>query len=305
MRFRATVKKQGPNPYVDVPDRVSRALASHARAGRIGFEGTLSGAPIRGSLVPVGAGRHRLFVNGGMRAASGVRAGDKATFVIRATRPGEVPLPRDVAAALARRRGARAAFEKLSPSHRRELLRYVDDARTKETRARRIEKAAAHALGEGSREASRGHERPLWACPRCGNEFVNRNQRHSCRKFGLDDPFRGKPASVRALFDRFRAMVEKLGPVRVLPYADKVGFMVKVRFAGAIPRKRWLDVGFWLPRRIESPRVRRVETLSPEAHVHLVRLTDPSELDREFAGWLREAYAVGRREHLGRPRTPA
>jgi len=32
--------------------------------------------------------------------------------------------------------------------------------------------------------------------------------------------------------------------------------MVRVRFAGAVPKKRWLDIGFWLPRRILRPRHR-------------------------------------------------
>jgi len=32
--------------------------------------------------------------------------------------------------------------------------------------------------------------------------------------------------------------------------------MVRVRFAGAVPKKRWLDIGFWIPRRILRPRDR-------------------------------------------------
>jgi hypothetical protein len=31
-------------------------------------------------------------------------------------------------------------------------------------------------------------------------------------------------------------MVEACGPVRLVPYENKVGFMVRVRFAGAVPR---------------------------------------------------------------------
>lgn len=79
-RFRATVRRQGVNPYVDVPLAVSRAFARFAQSGRIVITGTLNGADVRASLVPVGRGRHRLFVNGAMRAASGVSVGDVATF---------------------------------------------------------------------------------------------------------------------------------------------------------------------------------------------------------------------------------
>jgi hypothetical protein len=298
-RFRATIRKQGANPYVDVPEAVSRAFAPLARAGRIAFEGTLNGASVRGMLVPVGGGGHRLYVNGGMRAASGVGVGGTASFVLRATSPDAVQPPEDVAAALRRRAGARAAFEALSPSHRRELLRYVDDARTPDGRRRRIEKAIDHTLGRRVWSGARRPQRPLWTCARCGNEFVNRNQFHSCRRHDPAELFAGKAVFVRDLFERFRAMVEGCGPVKTLAHRDKIGFMVRVRFAGAVPRNRWLEVGFRLPRRIESPRFHKIQTIHPNAHVHVMRVTRADELDAELAAWLREAYAVGRREPDG------
>lgn len=297
LTFRATIRKQGPNPYVDIPERVSRALASYAKAGRIYVEGTLDRAPIRATLIPIG-GEHRLYVNGGMRAAAGVGVGDTVRFILRAVSPDAIHPPADLAAALRRAR-ARASFDARTPSHRRELLRWVDDARTPESRRRRISEVVAQILGrEEPRRGSKIADRPLWTCPKCGNAFVSRNIYHSCRRFELDHPFRGKPPEIRGLFDRLRGMVEGYGPVRVLPYDDHVGFMVQVRFAGATPRKKWLDVAFWLTRRLESPRFRRIETITPRTHLHLLRVTEPGQLDSELSGWLREAYDNGCRKHL-------
>ena len=74
--------------------------------------------------------------------------------------------------------------------------------------------------------------------------------------------------------------------------------MVRVRFAGAVPRTRWLEIGFWLPRRVEHPRFRKIETIYLNAHVHRLRITEPAELDAQVAAWLKEAYAVGRQQHL-------
>lgn len=297
-RFRATVRRQGVNPYVDVPLAVSRAFDRFARSGRIVVTGTLNGAEVRASLVPVGGGRHRLFVNGGMRAASGVGVGELASFDLRATHPSVVRPPPDVATALRRRSDARRAFDALSPSHRRELLRYIDDARTQATRERRIAKTIDHVLGQVTEAPARGVSRPLWTCPRCGNEFVNRNQYHSCKRYDLDALFEGKSPGIRALYERFHEMVQRCGPAKTLPYRDKVGYMVRVRFAGAIPAAKWLDVGFWLPHRIESARFRKIETIYPNVHLHLMRVTDPSELDEEVATWLAEAYEVGCQRHL-------
>jgi hypothetical protein len=55
-------------------------------------------------------------------------------------------------------------------------------------------------------------------------------------------------------------------------------------------------VGFWLKRRAESDRVRRIEYLPPHDFIHHVRLERLSHLDRELALLLREAYAVGRQD---------
>jgi hypothetical protein len=296
-RFRATIAKHGVNAFVDVPARISGAFAGHARAGRITVEGTLNGAPFRATLVPTRGGPHRLFVNGGMRSAAGVGVGDVVSIGVQATAPEAVRPPRDVAGAL-RRAGVLEAFNRLPPSHRRELLRYVADARTPETRARYIRRCIDHVRGTPVPSGSRRPSPALWTCPACGHQFVNRNQWHSCARVDLDEPFRGRPARIRELFDRLRATVESMGPVTLVPYRHRVAFMVRVRFAGAVPRSRWLEVGLWLTRRLDDPRFRKVETIAPNVHLHLLRIEDASQIDAQVAGWLREAYAVGCQEHL-------
>ena len=60
---------------------------------------------------------------------------------------------------------------------------------------------------------------------------------------------------------------------------------------------KWLDVGFWLTRRVETSRFRKIETRHPNAHVHLLRITTPDQLDAEVARWLAEAYELGRQHH--------
>jgi hypothetical protein len=55
-----------------------------------------------------------------------------------------------------------------------------------------------------------------------------------------------------------------------------------------------------LARRVESPRVRRIDTFSPRNHLHAFRLASVAEVDEEVAGWFAEAYEVGMQRHLGR-----
>jgi hypothetical protein len=69
-------------------------------------------------------------------------------------------------------------------------------------------------------------------------------------------------------------------------------------FAAFTPRREWLDGHLVLSRRIDSPRLRRVETFSPRNVVHTFRLSVPGDVDPEFVGWLAEAYQVGLQRHL-------
>jgi hypothetical protein len=299
-RFVAAILVQGLNPYVDVPARVSRAFAKWARAGRISVVGRLERAELHATLVPARGGRHRLFLPGGVRAAAGVGVGDRVHIAVRATAPDFVPVPRDLARAL-RAAGALAAHRALTAAHRRELLRWIDDARTPENRRTRIARTIDHVLGRtppsGVASAKR-RDGAAWICPKCGNELVTRNMNHSCARRDPGTVFAGKPPAVRALFADLRRLIERAGPVKLVGYPDRVGFMARIRFAHAAPRRDAVELAFWLPRRIDSPRLLRVQTIHPAAHAHVLRLRSPADLDDELAGWLGEAHAVGRREHL-------
>ena len=48
-----------------------------------------------------------------------------------------------------------------------------------------------------------------------------------------------------------------------------------------------------LPRRVESPRFRRIAPYTQRLFVHYFVLTDRRQLDAEFSGWIHEAYHVG------------
>jgi len=109
----------------------------------------------------------------------------------------------------------------------------------------------------------------------------------------LDDFFRGHEEK-RPLYDAFLALVERFGPVTVNVNKTRISFQSRVRFAGVAGlRKDWLVCGFWLKRRIESPRFSRVEVIQRDDHVYQFRLRDPAELDNEVAGWIEEAARVG------------
>lgn len=75
-------------------------------------------------------------------------------------------------------------------------------------------------------------------------------------------------------------------------------------FAAVMLKKGWLDGHVVLARRLEDPRFRAIQTISPKNHVHQFRIETPDQLDDRVRQWLREAYAVGQQRHLRTKRGP-
>jgi Domain of unknown function (DUF5655) len=138
----------------------------------------------------------------------------------------------------------------------------------------------------------------LWTCPNCGRAFANRNQFHFCSNVRLEDHFAGRDPQVIATFQALRKAAEKSGPVKVLPEKTRIAFQVRMSFAAFSLRRHWVDGHVVLARRLESPRFRRIDVISPRNQVHVFRLHEPAEVDHEVEGWLHEAYSVGEQKHL-------
>lgn len=135
-----------------------------------------------------------------------------------------------------------------------------------------------------------GRPSALWRCPRCGHRFVTRNLWHSCGRYRLADHFAGKPASLRATFRRWVAVARSCGPVTGYAQKTRIVIQARVRFAGAIVGRRWLDAALWLKRRVTHPRLHRIEDFGRLGYGVHFRLTRPGDIDRKLVLLMREAY---------------
>lgn len=120
-----------------VPDNVVTALGGGKRAP---VKVTLNGYTYRSTLAVMG-GKTMVGVASEHRTKAKVKGGDDVEVqIVVDTEPRNVPLPADLADALEDAR-ARAAFDALAPSRRKEFVRAIEEAKAPETRARRIAKA--------------------------------------------------------------------------------------------------------------------------------------------------------------------
>ncbi|HKX83749.1 MAG TPA: YdeI/OmpD-associated family protein [Pyrinomonadaceae bacterium] len=149
-KFKAKIFKIGINPVVDPPDRVLESIFSGAGKdkGPIAVRGRLNGAEFIQTLVKY-QGAWRLYINGPMLNDSGLIVGDIAVIEIEFDpRPRDVPMVKEFAAALKRDKKAKAEFDLLSPSRRKEILRYLGSLKSEEALSRNIVRILKHLRNE-------------------------------------------------------------------------------------------------------------------------------------------------------------
>lgn len=115
--------------------------AEFGTRGNVPVQATLDGEPYRGSLMNCGMARHTLGVLKGVRAKIGKGPGDTIDVVVwkdEEVRTVEIPA---AFKKLLRSEGLLAGFEKLSYTHRKEYVRWIEEAKKEETRERRVAKA--------------------------------------------------------------------------------------------------------------------------------------------------------------------
>jgi hypothetical protein len=139
--FRATIQQTGKSACgIEVPVDIVDALGGSRRPAVVV---TLDGYAYRSTVAPMGGG-FWVGVNADHREASGLRAGDEVQVTLDLdTAPRELEVPEDLAAALGADPIAKAFFDGLSYSNRRVHTLSVEDAKTPETRARRVAKSIA------------------------------------------------------------------------------------------------------------------------------------------------------------------
>jgi hypothetical protein len=139
MRFRAEILTTGKTAAgFIVPPKVMAALAAGKKpAVRV----TINGHTYRSPVATI-EGRPMIGVSAENRTAAGVEGGQTVHIDLELdTAPRTVEVPEDFAAALVLFPAARAFFDGLNYSERRWFVLGIDDAKTPETRQRRIDKA--------------------------------------------------------------------------------------------------------------------------------------------------------------------
>jgi hypothetical protein len=134
--FTTTLLLNGNNVGIVVPEDV---VLSFAAGKRVPVIVTIAGYSYPSTIAVMG-GQYLVGVASEHRRAAGVAGGETHEVTLtHDTSARDTPLPDDLATALAEA-GLTEKFAALAPSHRKEHVRSVTDAKSDATRQRRVEK---------------------------------------------------------------------------------------------------------------------------------------------------------------------
>jgi len=124
--------------FVKIPFNVEKIMGSKRPKIKAIFDGK---AEYRGSLVRIQTPFHMLLLRKDVRAAIGKNIGDIIEVSVELdTEPREVEVPPALQQWLDKEPDIKGFFGKLSFTHRKEYVNYLNEAKREETRLKRLEK---------------------------------------------------------------------------------------------------------------------------------------------------------------------
>jgi len=159
--FTAVIEIRGINPFILVSALRAKAVKPGWRKPLPALV-RLNGKPAKAwriNMMPAGDGSFYLYLRGDLRKASGTAVGDRVRVEIEFD-PGyrsgpERPMPRWFQQALAGNPQARKNWAALTPSRKKEILRYFAALKSAEARARNLARALHALSGESGRFMAR------------------------------------------------------------------------------------------------------------------------------------------------------
>lgn len=139
----------GSTGFFEIPGQVVDTLGQGKK--RLPVVATINGYDLRTTIAIYG-GKYYIPARKEVRAAAGgITHGDRVTIHMRLDdAPREAEAPPELAALLKKDAPARAAWEKLAYSHKKEYAQWITEAKREETKTKRLQQALVM-LREGSK----------------------------------------------------------------------------------------------------------------------------------------------------------
>jgi antitoxin component of MazEF toxin-antitoxin module len=138
VKYKTTILAFGNNAGIEVPENILEKLNGGKKPLVVV---RLNNYSYRSAVAKMGD-KFLISLSAENRKKANVKAGDTLTIELELdTEPRTVEIPAGLQKAFDKNKVAKANFEKLAPSKKKALVLSINDAKTEETKLRRIEKA--------------------------------------------------------------------------------------------------------------------------------------------------------------------
>jgi hypothetical protein len=126
-------------------------------------------------------------------------------------------------------------------------------------------------------------------CYHC-RQWVAPGEAHDCWTTTEAALTRALSEDLREAWERLRETAAAFGEQRIYASHNSIMFSRKTCYFFVRPKKQWLEVCVFLPRRLKGPQIRRVAPASKSKLVHTLRITHRDQVEAPITEWLEEAY---------------
>ena len=144
-------------------------------------------------------------------------------------------------------------------------------------------------------------------CYHC-KQWIDEGQAHDCWTTTEAALTRDLSEELQDAWERLRETATEFGDQRIYASHKSIMFSRASCYFFVRPRKKFLELCFFLNRAINAPQVRRVDRASKSKLAHIVHIKHRDEVEAPVTDWLREAYqlagAVARKAETRRASRP-
>jgi len=130
---------------------------------------------------------------------------------------------------------------------------------------------------------------PQRECYHC-RQWIEDNEEHDCWTTSEEKLTADLSEDLLDAWERLRETVSEFGKQRIYASHKSIMFSRKACYFFVRPKKKVLEVYFFLGRTIKSPLIRKTQPSSKLKMAHLVHITHRDQVESPLTDWLAEAF---------------
>jgi hypothetical protein len=126
-------------------------------------------------------------------------------------------------------------------------------------------------------------------CYHC-HQWIEQDEPHDCWTTTEKALTAGLPEDLKDAWERLRETAGDFGDQRIYASHNSIMFSRKACYFFVRPKKKLLEVWFFLGRKVGAPMIRQTLQSSKLKVAHLVHITHRDQVEAPLTDWLKQAY---------------